>query len=68
MSMREKVFLNENKNDFAILEFSYTELVTKIEFYRSGQLWDKDTYFCTYPLSKEKAIKKANEIYNSSWW
>lgn len=67
MSIREKVFLNENKNDFAILEFSYTELVTKIEFYRSGQLWDKDTYLCTYHLSKEQAIKKANEIYNSSW-
>jgi hypothetical protein len=68
MSTRETVFLNESKNDFVILEFSYTkEVVTKIEFYRSGQLWDKDTHLTTYALSREEAIKKANEIYNSFW-
>jgi hypothetical protein len=69
MSTKEKVFLNENKNDFVILEFRYTkEVVTNIEFYRSGQFWDKDRHLSTYALSREEAIKKANEIYNSPWW
>lgn len=71
MSMTEKIILNEEKDDFAILqfnEFNDIQLVTKIEVRNTTKQIKDHTEFCTYPITREAAIKKAKEIYADPFW
>ncbi|WP_333093968.1 hypothetical protein [Microcoleus sp. Pol11C1] len=72
--MTEKIILNEEKDDFAILqfnefnEFNDIQLVTKIEVRNTTKQIKDHRELCTYPITREAAIKKAKEIYADPFW